>query len=184
MKQTKIKDHVKPLKKNGHIITMEDQKYGIEHNRCSHYLRNQKLLLIEGFKKSFFSKNKTLIRGYNLQKNKLECKHLSLNKICVLFKLHLSFIHYLFDYFSLLVFINLGSRPRVSGNSGWNHVHPIHNFVLSKLHFILWIHAQHESGSAPTKQSERPDALRWVIWLLKFHQPVYITLAICSELFL
>jgi hypothetical protein len=69
---------VTPLKRNGEIITLQDQKYGIKKNWCSHYLWKQKVLLMEGVAKNFFAKNKRLILGYSLEKKKVKCKYLSL----------------------------------------------------------------------------------------------------------
>jgi hypothetical protein len=81
MQPREMNEYIKPLKKNWKIITMEDPKYGIEENWCSHYLWKQKVLLMESIiNKKILFKDKTLMRGYDLAENKLQSKYISLTK--------------------------------------------------------------------------------------------------------
>jgi hypothetical protein len=73
MENNKINNLIVPLRQNGEKITLEDEEFEIKENLCSHYLKNEKVLLLEGFtNKNFFFKS-TVIRAIEPGQKKPKC---------------------------------------------------------------------------------------------------------------
>jgi hypothetical protein len=73
MKSKIVGEMVVPLKINEQIITLEDRKHWINDFRCSHYFKDQKMLLKGDFHNKRSVKRKSLVMCIKFGKKITKC---------------------------------------------------------------------------------------------------------------